>query len=298
MVQATADAAAHPAPAADAVGVLDASPGHSGALTVPSAATHWRLGVAVLGLIGLAALALSQADERAVFLWFNHAPFLPGAAWEALSVLGLGVSAAIVLLAALQGHRPQIVAALFLSFVTVGLPVNLLKRAVERPRPPAVLSPELFEVLGRPLTHGALPSGHSGTALAVMAIVLLAQPAVRRRLWVTPVVVVLCVGVLWSRMACGAHWPWDVLTGAAIGWLGGWLALALADRLGFTRWCGSARAQPWLSAVLLLASAASAFDDTGYPEARGFQTALAVFGGGVALWRLGTWLRERPGAGS
>ncbi|MEO8298328.1 MAG: phosphatase PAP2 family protein [Burkholderiales bacterium] len=251
-------------------------------------------GALVLAALVLAALVLAGADERAVFRWFNHAPFLPGAVWQSLSVLGLGVSALICVMVLLQPHRPDLVAAMWLSFLTVGIPIHVAKRLVERPRPAAVLPPEMIEILGRPLTHGAFPSGHSGTAFAVLALVLLAAP--RMPLWTRLVALVLALGVLWSRMACGAHWPWDVLGGATLGWLGGAAALWIAGRSGLARWCGSARAQPWLIAVLLVASVASAFDNTGYPDGVALQWALAVCGAAVALVRGVVWLRRRQGA--
>lgn len=259
----------------------------------PGALAAWIPHVLVLGTLALAALALASADERAVFRWFNHAPFLPGALWQSLSVLGLGVSALIAVMVALH-RRPDVVAAMWLSFLTVGIPIHVAKRLVERPRPAAVLPPEMIEILGRPLTHGAFPSGHSGTALAVLALVWLAAP--RLPVWVRGATLLLALGVLWSRMACGAHWPWDVIGGATLGWLGGAAALWIASRSGFARWCGSAKAQPWLHTVLLAASVTSAFDDTGYPEGVALQWALAACGAVVALARGTVWLRSSRGA--
>jgi undecaprenyl-diphosphatase len=264
----------------------------------PPAAGAARRGTAwthasVLGLFALAALALAAGDERAVFAWFNRPGLMPPAGWQALSVLGLGASALILFTAATLRRRPQVAAAVWLSLLTTGLPIHVLKRLVERPRPAAVLPPELIEVLGRPLTHGALPSGHSGTAMAALAIVLLARPALGRAPWTQAGVAVLALLVMWSRMACGAHWPWDVLAGASLGWLGGALAVWWAQRSGFARWCASPRAQPWLDALLLVISVASAFDDTGYPDGRALQIGLALLGSAVALWRLAHKLLRR-----
>lgn len=84
-----------------------------------------------------------------------------------------------------------------------------LKPIVNRPRP-FVVSPAVAVIGHRP--HDAsFPSGHA-TASFVSAVVLTkVAPALSPLWWV------LAVGISYSRVYLGVHYPLDVLAGAAIG---------------------------------------------------------------------------------
>jgi membrane-associated phospholipid phosphatase len=102
----------------------------------------------------------------------------------------------------------------------VGL-YDIVKALVGRPRPPAAIW------IGH-YTGAAFPSGHAtqSTAFyAMLAIVLGAGLAIRRRaiLWSAAALVVLTVGA--SRIYLGAHWLTDVLAGYALG--ATWVAIVL-----------------------------------------------------------------------
>ena len=90
----------------------------------------------------------------------------------------------------------------------------LAKEALAFPRPWHALGDRVFRVVGPPDSHYTLPSGHS-TYVAVLAAALwpvLAWPA-------RIALLAFAAGVGWSRIALGAHFPADVLTGFALGWL-------------------------------------------------------------------------------
>lgn len=97
----------------------------------------------------------------------------------------------------------------------------ILKPLVARPRP--------YILLGRgfllgPLPHGlSFPSGH--TAAVFVGATIWALGSTRYRAIVFP----YAVAVGWSRLYLGAHWPTDVLAGAAIGFLSGYLASWIAS---------------------------------------------------------------------
>lgn len=101
---------------------------------------------------------------------------------------------------------------------------RLLKPWFDRPRPGA----SLLELSGR-----SFPSGHAAGSVVFyfLSCTLLAAhyPQLRKPLFL---VSSLWVGLVWlSTLYCRAHWPSDLLAGAAIGYV--WLSFCLA---GFTVW--------------------------------------------------------------
>jgi undecaprenyl-diphosphatase len=106
----------------------------------------------------------------------------------------------------------------------VGL-YNIVKVAVERPRPPST-------VWIGDYSGAAFPSGHATQAVAfygMLAIVLSAKRSggVRVVVWVSAAVMTLVVGT--SRFYLGAHWLTDVLAGYALG--AAWIAFVAAISL-------------------------------------------------------------------
>ena len=105
--------------------------------------------------------------------------------------------------------------ALATAVVAAGLSHQVLKRLLDRPRPPDPLA------VGGMFDGWAFPSGHATQSLAVWGLLaVIASSRLRRRRWLPPVlagVVVLAVGA--SRVYLGAHWPSDVVGGFALGGL-------------------------------------------------------------------------------
>ncbi|MBE3583174.1 MAG: phosphatase PAP2 family protein [Limnochordaceae bacterium] len=89
------------------------------------------------------------------------------------------------------------------------LPVQILKHAVQRPRPYLVLNG--YRPLVAPLRDHSFPSGHTTAAFAMAGVLSAAGP------WVSGLVWPLAVLVGISRMYLGHHYPSDVLVGAFLG---------------------------------------------------------------------------------
>ena len=72
---------------------------------------------------------------------------------------------------------------------------------------------------------GSIPSLHAANFFAMAAVGSAGLPAL------APVLYAVAVGVAWSRMYVGVHWPGDVLAGALWGTLWGWACVAVLRRL-------------------------------------------------------------------
>lgn len=115
---------------------------------------------------------------------------------------------------------------------------HIVKRVVERPRPP------LADSVGYHFSGWSFPSGHATQATAVwgmLALVLAAQGSVRSKALVLAAAAIVIASVGASRLYLGAHWLTDVLGGLALGGL--WLCVITAAHL-----VASGRPSPLLSA--------------------------------------------------
>lgn len=228
-------------------------------------------GLPAFALLLMAALLISHANQT-LFLALNHAAAaLPPGLWASLTAVG-DTLVAFALLLPFVRRRPDLAAAIALATLFALVYVHSLKLGLNLPRPPAVFGGGEFNVIGPAHSAGSFPSGHTATAFAVMALLSVYLPNWGRLL----PLLALATLVGLSRIAVGVHWPLDVLAGAAGGWLAGLAGIALASR-----W--QALHHPWLHAAvqaLLIAGATWLMigHDSGYPEARRFEQAIAFVG--------------------
>lgn len=122
-------------------------------------------------------------------------------------------------------RRHHVLVALF-ALILVAIIVNPLKVAVGRARPYAVLRAQETGQPSQRFTHYlSFPSGDTATVFACATAVLPAFGWSPRLLFLAAAA---AVGAL--RVLVRAHYPSDVLAGAAIGILLGWLAIRLVER--------------------------------------------------------------------
>jgi membrane-associated phospholipid phosphatase len=197
----------------------------------------------VLGSLSVVVIALSAwlavrpAAEKAqagLVLWFNDPPQPFAAIFAAVNPLLRPVPLLVVatvmvgwvlLAAASTAQRLELVRALIVALAFSELVAQVMKRLAAQPRPLWVI-PGL-DAHGYPTDpHGnAYPSAH--TAMAVAAVCAL-WPWMR---WPQRIVgAAFAVLVACNRLYIGAHWPIDIVGGAAIGLLAGTVAWLLAAR--------------------------------------------------------------------
>lgn len=236
--------------------------------------------VPALVLGSLAAGVWAGGRNTELFQFLNAAASgLPASLWAMLTVCG-SVLGAIALLAPTLKTQPRWLASAFLAAPLAVLFSEGCKRYFDVLRPAGVLAADSFNLIGQKLYVHAFPSGHSTTAFVAAAALVLAWPGAGRRRGAGLLVLGVAGLVAFSRIAVGAHWPLDVLTGATGGWLCGACGVWLSERLRFWERPGGVRA---MASVALGTSLALLFVDAGQPDVRLFRIGLAAWGiGGAA----------------
>jgi membrane-associated phospholipid phosphatase len=155
--------------------------------------------------------------------------------WILVPLGGLIVMIALVASRALDAMSRALLAAVVVRlgfvFIAVGLPgivSTLLKRWIGRVRPSAA-GPFAYEPFSWRPEYASFPSGHATTAFAALVAFGLVFPRIRPVLWLYALLIAA------SRVIVSAHYPSDVIAGAAFG---AFSALLVRDwfaarRLGF-----------------------------------------------------------------
>jgi undecaprenyl-diphosphatase len=253
----------------------------------------------VLGLLLASAVLRLGGFDTPLFLALNGAlgRLAPDVVWSMLSEVGLGSSAAVIVLALWRGRDElsrSTVAALIWCYPIGGLLSSGLKRLFDTPRPPALLAPEQFRLIGARLTQHSLPSGHAITAFTVATLLVLVWVGGRR--WVSPTrawavrltLFALAVLVALSRVAVAAHWPSDICAGAGLGVLCAVLAQAVSRDGRLVGWLAGAPTHALIGALLLALGVATWFGSSDYPLARSFDIAIVLLAAVAGVW----WLVE------
>ena len=239
----------------------------------------WALVPALL-LAGLVLLVHLSGSNTPLFITLNAAGgSLPSALWATIT-LGGSVLGALALLAPTLKTRPRWLASAFLASPLAMLFSQGGKQYFDIMRPAGVLEAESFNLIGQKLYVHAFPSGHATTVFVLAAALILAWPRAATR-WRAAVGILGLAGlVAFSRIAVGAHWPLDVLAGAAGGWTAGAIGVWLSIRLpAFSE----PRGVRVMATIVLATSLALLFVDIGQPEAHLYRIGLAAWGiGGAA----------------
>jgi len=154
--------------------------------------------------------------EAAVFRLVNDLA-LPDWTWPGVwLVMQLGVIGAVPLVAviALATRHLRLALDAVLAAGSIYLIAKVIKEFVQRGRPDSLLDD--VHVLGEPSGGLGYVSGHSAVAVALATV---ASPYLGRR--ARRIAWALAAAVCISRMYVGAHLPYDVLGGAALGWAAG-----------------------------------------------------------------------------
>lgn len=159
---------------------------------------------------------------------------MPFFAWNRFFVPALVIGA--ILLLVKGGARGRVFVAVTFAIIALGdmLVINMLKHAVDRPRPFASV-PDLNLLVGKG-SSASMPSSHSASWFAAALLAFYYY----RKSW--RFMLPLAATVAFSRIYVGAHYPSDVIAGAALG--AGYAAAGLVGLEGLWRRIG----QDWFPA--------------------------------------------------
>lgn len=241
---------------------------------------HWDLPLAALACL-IAVLILNA--NLSLFLGFNRLNHWTGDLfWAYVTMLGDTLIALIVCLPLVR-RWPQLVWAGLLAGLVATLFVHGLKPLFGLARPASILALDQFHVIGRTYYGLGFPSGHSTTAFTLIGVIVLHLND-RGRRWLGIPLIGLAALIGLSRIVVGAHWPLDVLAGAAGGWLSAVVGTFWALRW---QWGITLTGRRWMT-VLLIGCALSGllYYPTGYPQTDLGRQIVALLGLGWIGYQL------------
>lgn len=223
--------------------------------------------------VGLALLAAGFLYFAGWFGGFTAAQAVsghfPGWFWESLTVLG-DERVLLALLLPFCRRYPKVFWSIVVATVIGALLGRGIKIWLDMPRPAAVFAAEQITIIGSRLTSKSFPSGHTLSVVTFAAVWL--GMFGWRKMW--PLLVVAGLAGF-SRVAVGAHWPFDVLGAAVIALLAAWVGLHLARRW---RWGLRIRPHRGLVCVAAIAVATLPFDGQGYPDSIVLRVSVCLWG--------------------
>jgi membrane-associated phospholipid phosphatase len=226
---------------------------------------RWGLASVFVGLI----LFLSCGYHAGFTRLNGAAAQIPESIWEWLTVLG-DERVAFALTLFFTRRYPRVFWTLIAAALVGVAFTHSLKPLFAAARPPAVLEPGTFNLIGPGHRKMSFPSGHTVTVSIFFGVWVYYV----RSSWLRTALILLAVSAGLSRVAVGVHWPVDVAAGLAGGVMAAGLGVLLARRVE-----SGIRVPLIHSAFVVLAAAMAAsllFSDGGYGGAADMQRLLGI----------------------
>lgn len=250
-----------------------APPQESGSLI--KAGPVWVWGFVLICLALMAVIYFGDLNRDLFFAINGFAAQFVDKLWALITFFSDGLVSFVLLLPFIY-RKPRYIWAVLLAAVLFTLAGQGIKHIMDVPRPPRVLEPHEFNLIGPNWGQNAFPSGHASMIFNLVGVLILTTT----KRWLRWVLLAVGTVIALSRTAVGVHWPLDVVAGALMGWLTVWVGLKLTPHM---RWGWSGIGQKILGAVLILACIVLFFADyTGFtnimPEQRTIALILFVVG--------------------
>lgn len=243
-----------------------------------------------LGLAMAIGLQIHDVEQLDLFLAINAwAASHQQELWATLTMLG-DTKLLLCLMSPLILWHPQILVALVAAIPLGGALSLTFKRLFDAPRPADLLQISDFHVVGQWLSGNSFPSGHTISAFAAAAAMWVCvglQKNAAQRNGIRAIALILASLVGLSRIAVGAHWPFDVLAGASFGWLAGLSGAWIGQR--FPRLWQSQAVQWALILALWGASVLMHIQSTEQPSVVWMTWLATACVAATLLWKLKIW---------
>ncbi len=237
----------------------------------------WIWGFVMACLALMAVIYFSDLNRDLFFVINGFAALFVDKLWALVTFFSDGLVSFVILLPFIY-RKPKLVWAVLLAAVLFTLLGQGIKYLMHVPRPPKVLAPHEFNLIGPDWGHNSFPSGHSSMIFNLVGAFALTTP----KKWLRWILIAAGAFIACSRTAVGVHWPLDVVAGALIGWITIWAGLLLVP---YTSWGWTKIGQKILGAVLLLACITLFITDyTGFKNIMTEQRVLAA-----VFLLIGTW---------
>ena len=233
------------------------------------ASSAWIWGFVLMCLALMAIIYFGDLNRDLFFAINSFAAQFVDKLWALVTFFSDGLVTFVILLPFIY-RKPQYIWAVLLAAILFTVAGQGIKHMLNVPRPPRVLEPHEFNLIGPDWGQNAFPSGHASMVFNLVGVFILTTA----KKWLRWVLIAVGVFIALSRTAVGVHWPLDIVAGAMMGWLTVWLGLKLVP---YTRWGWSGIGQKILGGILLLAAVALFVADyTGFANIMTAQRVIAA----------------------
>jgi membrane-associated phospholipid phosphatase len=220
-----------------------------------------------------------------LFRYINQISLYTGPiVWANVTILGDTLIALVIILPFIY-KKPNVFWPILFAGIIALLVSHGIKNLLVVPRPPAIMDPQSFEIIGPAYRQRSFPSGHATTVFTFATVILSYKRSKKYKIYILSLA--LLIGV--SRIIVGIHWPSDVLAGIVLGYLSGYSGLCI-----YLQWY---RQWPKVKKYIIRFITVVAvvilifFHDTGYEQVKLLQTLISL--AAILQMLLQTYLIDR-----